>query len=309
MTSADPTSFIGIYSDPDTPPNAALYALDGTRVAWIHQNSLDNDHPLFPYRAHRPRYEFGALTAEDGEALHYLMVKPSDFDPKRRYPVIVRVYGGPGPQLVRRAWQSLTDQYWTQFGYILFTLDNRGSGNRSRGFEHVVRLDLGGAPVEDQLVGLDFLRTLSFVDVDHIGMSGWSFGGYLTMLLMTEPGAGIRAGSVGGVPAAFGFYDTCYTERYLGEPDKEPEAYAKSDLLPRLDRLSGELLLMQGLSDDNVLLINYVSIVEALQKHGKLFDSMVYPGHGHGIGGKVAGPHVLQIAARFFARHLGGRFE
>jgi dipeptidyl-peptidase-4 len=304
MAGDRPEFYVGEYSDLDTPPQTALYDLSGSRVLWLEQNPLDGTHPYSAYLDHRPSYELGTIKAENGADLHYLMSKPADFDPARKYPVIIRVYGGPNVQIIRQQWQRPYNQILTQAGYVVFQLDNRGSANRDKAFEHALYGDLRGANTADQLSGIRFLKTLPFVDAERIGMMGWSFGAYMTVGLMTTPGSGIKAGAAGGTPADFRLYDTHYTERFLGTPQAEPEAYQDNALLPRLANLQGNLLLMQGLSDDNVTLQNFTSIISELQNQGKLFEMMAYPGQGHAVRGRLASTHVWKTYLDFFARRL-----
>ena len=307
MAAGTPTAFVGEYSDPTTPPRTGLYALDGRRLGWIAENRLDASHPYFPFLDERPTYAFGAIKAADGQDLHYMLAKPANFDPNTRYPVIVKVYGGPGVQLVRRDFRSFSDQIYTQAGYLIFTVDNRGSANRSEAFEHAISGALGGLSSDDQIAGVAFLKTLPFVDRDRIGMTGWSFGAYETVRVMTTPGSGVRAGVAGGTPSEFRKYDTHYTERFLGKPQDRAAAYDAAALLPRAKDLSGDLLLMHGMSDDNVALSNFTALVLALEKAGKTFDVDVFPGQSHAIRGEAAQTRQMKDALRFFDRTLAPR--
>lgn len=304
MAANAPRLFVGQYSDPSTPPNTAVYDLSGQRIAWIAENKLDASHPYWPYRDHRPSYDYGVLKASNGADLHYALIKPAGFDPQKRYPVIVRPYGGPNVQTVMREWRSPTDQLLTQDGYIVFLLDNRGGINRDKAFEHAVWNNLGGANMEDQLAGIAFLKGLPFVDADRIGMTGWSYGGYTTVRMLTEPNSGIRAGFAGGVPSTFELYDTHYTERFIGTPQGNPEAYRRSNLLPRAGQLHGSLMLLHGLTDDNVVVANFTALADALQKNGKLFETVVYPGMAHVPRGQDRLVHMWKSQLEFFRRRM-----
>ena len=309
MAEVNPRCFVGEYSDMERPPRTGLYSLDGTLLTWLSENRLDTGHPLHPFLGDRPTYEFGVLPAADGTDLHYVMGKPPDFEPTKRYPVVIKVYGGPGVQTVRREWRPLTDQLLTQAGFIVFQLDNRGTSNRAEAFEHATYRDLGRVTSDDQAAGVKFLSELGFVDSSRIGMTGWSFGGYLTLRMMTRPASGIRAGIAGGVPADFHLYDTHYTERFLGLPLANQQAYADGALLPRAKHLEGDLLLIHGLSDDNVVLENFTSLVAELQAQGKLFATMVYPGQGHLFRGGAALTHLWNTYLAFFREHLAPAAE
>jgi dipeptidyl-peptidase-4 len=306
MAADRPTGFVATYSDPTTPPQTAIYDLAGRRIAWIVENRLGPGHPYAPYLDHKPTVEYGTIQAANGSDLHYLLVKPHDFDATRRYPVILNPYGGPGVQSVKREWRGVVEQVLAQEGYLVFKLDNRGSANRDHAFEHAIYHDLGDVMLTDQLAGVRFLRSLSYVDPDRIGSTGWSFGAYATVRMMTEPGSHIRAGAAGGTPSDFRLYDTHYTERFLGTPQGDPQGYESGALLPRAKHLEGNLLLLQGLSDDNVLLPNFTALVAELQKAGKVFETAVYPGQGHVPRGKVMLTHMWKTQLDLFERTLKG---
>ena len=250
--------------------------------------------------------EFGTLKAEDGTVLHYWMMKPKDFDPSKKYPVIVDVYGGPDVQSVQAGWTSPGEQLMGENGFIQFQLDNRGSSNRGRDFERAISGHLGDVEVKDQFVGLKYLRSLPYVDADRIGVSGWSYGGFMTLRLMTEPGANIRAGASGAAPSDWRLYDTHYTERFMGDPNKRKDAYDKSAIIPRLANLKGRLLYMQGMADDNVVFENGTRILAKLQEQGQTFDLMLFPGQRHGIRGQKRQLSRELTILNFFKRELGG---
>jgi dipeptidyl-peptidase-4 len=306
VMSKSATSFIGYYSDPATPPQSALYDADGHRLRWIVQNPLDASHPFYPYAARYPAAEFGVLKAEDGQALQYILQKPVGFDPTKRYPVIVEVYGGPGVQSVTRSWRAVTEKLYLEAGYVLFQLDNRGGANRGVAFQAPIHLRMGFPEVDDQVVGLDYLRSLPFVDGARIGVSGWSYGGYMTLRMLTDPRTKLVAGAAGAPPTDWRLYDTHYTERYMGLPQADEAAYDASAVLPRLDKLSGRLLLLQGMSDDNVQFSNSTKVMASLQAMGKPFDLMLYPGQRHGIQGQTRQLQLWRTFLQFFARELGG---
>jgi len=299
-------SFIGYYSDPKTPPQSALYNAEGHRLRWIVQNPLDASHPFYPYADRYPAAEFGVLKAEDGQALHYILQKPVGFDPIKRYPVIVEVYGGPGVQSVARSWRGVSEKLYLEAGYVLFQLDNRGGANRGVAFQAPIHLRMGFPEVDDQVVGLDYLRSLPFVDGARIGVSGWSYGGYMTLRMLTDPRTKLVAGAAGAPPTDWRLYDTHYTERYMGLPQADEAAYDASAVLPRLDKLSGRLLLLQGMSDDNVQFSNSTKVMASLQAAGTPFDLMLYPGQRHGIQGQTRQLQLWRTFLQFFSRELGG---
>ncbi len=304
--SQDATRFVGTYSDPDTPPQTALYAIGGQRLRWIEENRLAPGHPFYPYLDHKPSTAFGTLPAADGTPLHWYMKKPAGFDRARRYPVVVKVYGGPDVQQVTRAWGSATDQLLTEAGYVVFQLDNRGSSNRGVKFEAPIAGHLGDVEVQDQLTGVAWLKRQPFVDPAHIGVTGWSYGGFMTLRLITTPGTPFKAGAAGGPPSDWRLYDTAYTERFMGKPQDREAAYNAAAVTPRLKDLNARLLLLHGMADDNVVFENSTRVMAKLQELGAPFDLMLYPGQRHGIHGPKRQLQLWRTYLAFFSRMLGG---
>ncbi len=305
----DGASYIGSYSDPATPPQTGLYDISGARLRWIEENRLGPGHPYFPYLARHVTPEFGVLKAADGSTLHYTLMKPPGFDPAKRYPAIVEVYGGPHAEDVRRVWRPVSEQLYLNAGFVLFQIANRGGGGRGLKFAGALYGHLGSVEVEDQLVGLKWLETQRFVDPARVGVTGWSYGGYMTLRLLTEPGAGFRAGAAGAPPADWRLYDTHYTEQFMGKPQDREGAYTQSSILPRLQDLSGRLLLLQGMADDNVLFQNSTSVMNRLQELSTPFDLMLYPGQRHGVRTPARQLHLWRTFLAFFKRELGGPEE
>jgi dipeptidyl-peptidase-4 len=279
------TAFAGTYMDPLTPPRTALYRADGARVRWIEENALEAGHPFFPYasRLHAP--QFGTIAASDGEPLWWSLRTPPGFDPARRYPVIVQVYGGPGAATVRKTWNNPSDQLYLEAGFILFSLDNHGTPDRSVAFKTAIDRKLGVWEVADQLAGVHYLATLPYVDAARIGVMGYSYGGYMTLMLLTAPDSPFAAGAAGAPPTDWRLYDTHYTERYLGTPADDAAGYAASDVTARAAQLRpGELLLIHGMADDNVVFENSTRLMAALQSKAIPFETMLYPGLRHRAG-------------------------
>ena len=308
----DNKSFVGGYTDPTTPAQTALYSIDGKRLSWIEENKLAPGHPYFAYLDHKTYPEYGTLKAEDGQTLYYSITKPHGFDPEKHYPAIVNVYGGPGAgSMVRKVWAGGTDQLLTQAGYVLFRLDNRGTSNRGLKFEAPIHKAMGGPEVKDQIIGERYLASLPYVDSKRIGVMGWSYGGYMTIRLLTEPGSGLVAGAAGGPPSDWRLYDTHYTERYMGDPRVDGVAYDKAALIPRLPELAKpaapRLLLLHGMADDNVVLENSTRIMAALQDQSTPFDLMLYPGQRHGIRTPTKEVQLWEAYLAFFKRTLGGQ--
>ena len=299
-------AFAGTYSDPRTPPRTGLYRADGTFVRWIEENPLGPSHPFYPYLDHLRTPEFGTIKASDGQALHWSLRTPYGFDPKKRYPVIVQVYGGPAGALVEKRWEAPADQLLLDAGYILFSLDNRGTPNRSTAFKTAIDRRTGGPDVEDQLAGAAYLKSLAYVDPARLGVTGYSNGGYMTLMLLTVPNSPFAAGVAGAPVTDWTLYDTAYTERYMGTPADNPEGYRLSQVTSRLDAMRpGSLLLVHGMADDNVIFENSTRVLAGLQAKGIAFEMMTYPGLRHRTGwtSKPLMHRTLAIL-EFFGRKL-----
>ncbi len=298
-------SYIGTFSSPSQPPQMALYNADGTRVAWIEENALDASHPYAPFLTSHVVPEFGILPAEDNQALHYSLLKPPGFDPTKKYPVIVEVYGGPHVQRVSNDWRPLGDQFYAHQGYIVFRLDNRGTWNRGKRFEDVIHRQTGGPEVRDQLAGVAWLKQQPFVDADRIAIQGWSYGGYMTLMTLGQAPEGTFAAAVAGASVTdWSRYDTFYTERYMGTPENNAEGYRASSVFAHVDGLTGPLLLVHGMADDNVTFDNTTRLMAELQMRGQRFDLMTYPGQRHGIQGEALQVHLMRTRMEFLDRHL-----
>jgi len=298
------TAYVGNYTDLATPPQSALYRADGTFVRWIEENRLDVDHPMYPYLSRRQTPEFGTLES-DGETLVWQMTKPVGFDPSKTYPVVMQVYGGPSGGGVRKGWQGATTQLLTEAGYIVFRLDNRGEGDRSVRFKTALYRKMGQPEIADQVLAADYLRSLPFVDDDRIAMMGWSYGGFMSAMALTEPKMGLAAAAVGAPPTEWSLYDTHYTERYMSTPQDNVAGYAASDVVPRLENLTGRMLLMHGMADDNVIFENATRVMDAMQARSIPFDLMLYPGQRHGVRGNERQLQQWRTYLEFFDRTIG----
>ena len=299
-------AFAGTYEDPKTPPQTALYRADGTRVRWIEENRLAGGHPYFPYADRLPTPTYGAIKAADGQDLWWSLRRPPGFDPARTYPVIVEVYGGPAGAMTRKVWANPTDQLYLEAGFILFTIDNRGTPNRSVAFKTAVDRRLGQLEVDDQIAGVSYLKTLPYVDPARIGVTGWSNGGYMTLLLLTAPNSPYAAGVAGAPPTDWTLYDTGYTERYMGTLKDNAAGYAASEVTARLGRMKPDtLLLIHGMADDNVTFDNSTRLMAALQARAIGFEMMLYPGLRHRAGWTQANLlHRTRASLDFFIRKL-----
>ncbi|MCS6627117.1 S9 family peptidase [Roseibacterium beibuensis] len=300
------TAFVGNYSDMNTPPQSGLYRADGTFVRWIEENRLDEDHPYFPYASRRGDTTFGTLESH-GETLVWQMTTPPGFDPSKEYPVIMQVYGGPSGGGVKRSWQSATNQLLTEAGYVIFRMDNRGEGYRSAAFKQALYLKMGQPEVEDQVLAINYLRSLPFVDDDRIAAMGWSYGGFMTLHMLTEPKMNLTSAISGAPVTDWSLYDTHYTERFMSTPEANPEGYAASDVVDQLDLLTGRLLILHGMADDNVIFENTTRVLNALQENSTPFEMMLYPGQRHGVRGQERQLQQWRTYLDFLDRTIGSR--
>jgi len=305
---ADCSIYVDTFSTPAQPPQVSLHDRDGQRLAWLIENALDEEHPYSLFLDTHVVPEFGSLEADDGSELFYGLYRPSDFDAGRRYPAIVFVYGGPGVQRVRRDWGPLSAQVYADAGYVVFMLDNRGSYRRGTAFEAPLAGLLGDIEARDQLTGVRFLGDLPYVDARRIGVQGWSYGGYMTLMMLGKGGELIAAGSAGAPVTDWRLYDTHYTERYLRRPLDNAAGYERSAIFPYLGDMTGALLLVHGMADDNVFFTNSTKLMQALQQANRPFELMTYPGETHFIRNRAARVHADETALRFFDRNLRGSF-
>lgn len=296
--------YVDNFSDPSTPPQVSINAPDGRRLAWIEANTLDANHPYWAYREHHAVPEYGHLRAEDGQELEYSLMKPALFDPSRRYPVFLTVYGGPTVQKARRAWPDMMEEYMTQQGYVVFTLDNRGSARRSRAFSDPIYRRLGEVEVRDQLAGVRWLSGQPWIDAKRIGVFGWSYGGFMTLMLLAKGSDVIAAGAAVAPVTDWRLYDTAYTERYLDTPAGNPDGYAESSVFSSLNGLKSPLFLAHGMADDNVLFVNSTRLMSELQNRGIQFELMTYPGAKHGLSTPQMKKHVFTAIQQFFDRNV-----
>jgi dipeptidyl-peptidase-4 len=301
VMSPDAGFYVDHFTSRTQPPKVSLHAIDGSLLSYLIENRLDAQHPDAAYLAGNSIPEFGTLSAEDGQRLYYRLFKPGDFDASKRYPAIIDVYGGPGVQRVLDNWtgNSFT-QILTRAGYVVFQLDNRGSGFRGTEFQAPIHSKLGEVEVADQVLGARWLAAQDFVDPTRIGVWGWSYGGYLTLMLMFKAPDVFSVGVAGAPVTDWRLYDTHYTERYLERPEMNAAGYTASSVLPYAKELRGKLLVMHGMADDNVLFLHSTKLFRILQDLGKPFDVMVYPGAKHGLTRQHDGRHAYATIKRFF---------
>jgi len=246
------------------------------------------------------------VAADDGAKLMARLVKPADFDPAKKYPVVVFVYGGPHSQVVRDAWNATTlfDHYLASKGFLVWSLDNRGSLGRGHAWEAAIFKETGRRELADQIAGVRYLKSLSYVDPARIGIWGWSYGGYMTLYALTNAPDAWKCGVAGAPVTHWKFYDTIYTERYMRTPRDNPAGYEASAPLSRAKDLKAKLLLIHGTADDNVHMQNTLAFVDALTKAGRPYQLEVQPGQKHGFRGKESLNFRNQTIAKFFEENL-----
>lgn len=288
------------FSATDKPWRQTLHTADGQKITDLTQPNLKvvEENDLLPT-------EFVTFKVKDGTTLYARLIKPKGFDPSRKYPAIVMVYGGPHAQTVRNSWAGPNlDQVLAHKGYVIWQVDNRGSGGRGHQWESKLYRKFGEIEVADQKAGVEYLVSMGFVDASRIGMSGWSYGGYMTLnTMLTEPKL-IKAGISGAPVTNWLLYDTIYTERYLGTPQENEKGYRESSPVHKAKNLEGKLMLVHNIGDDNVLFQNMLQMTDALQRAGKHFELSIYPQKSHGVSGP-ARFHLNEAMVDFFDRTLG----
>ncbi len=302
--------FVDNWSSDTTLPQIELFKADGTKLATLLVNDIsDATHPYAKYLAAHQPTAYGTLTAADGTMpLHYSLIKPAGFDPKKQYPVVVFVYGGPAAQTVTRAWPGRSDSFFNQYlaqqGYVVFSLDNRGTPRRGAAFGGALYGKQGTVEVDDQLRGVEWLKSQAFVDPARIGVYGWSNGGYMTLMLLAKHDEAYACGVAGAPVTDWALYDTHYTERYMDLPKANEAGYREASVFTHVDGIgAGKLLLIHGMADDNVLFTNSTKLMSELQKRGTPFELMTYPGAKHGLRGSDL-LHRYRLTEDFLGRCL-----
>lgn len=296
----DANYFIDNYSSLNVPNVMKLISLDGKEK----QTVLTAENPLKEYAIGTTK--MFTIKSKLGEELFCRMVLPVDFDSTKKYPVIVYVYGGPHVQLVTNTWLGGGDlwyQYMSEKGYIVFTLDNHGSGNRGKVFEQATFRQLGTVEMQDQLSGVDYLKSQRYVDETRIGVHGWSFGGFMTTSLMTRNPGVFKAAVAGGPVIDWSYYEVMYTERYMDSPDQNPAGYKAANLLNYVDQLKGKLMLIHGTSDDVVVWQHSLMYLKRAVTKNVMLDYFVYPGHLHNVRGKDR-VHLMGKISQYFLENL-----
>ena len=300
ILSKDGTQLYDIYSNASTPRSVNIINTNTLKS----RNLLTAENPLKNYQ--RPEIKNVTLTADDGTPLYGKIILPTDFDPNKKYPTIVYLYNGPHLQLVTNTFPAsgnLWYEYMAQNGYVVFTMDGRGSSNRGLKFEQAVFRNLGETEMNDQLKGVDYLKSLPYVDAERLGIHGWSFGGFMTTSFMLKHPEVFKVGVAGGPVIDWSMYEVMYTERYMDTPQTNPEGYKQSNLLDKVQNLKGNLLMIHGAQDNVVVWQHSVKFLKAAVDHGIQLDYFVYPGHEHNVLGKDR-VHLMQKVTDYFDQHL-----
>jgi dipeptidyl-peptidase-4 len=258
----------------------------------------------------RGKTEIFTLKSKDGYDLYCRKILPPNFDENKKYPVLVYVYGGPHIQRITNDWLGGTKEvlwlnYMAQNGYIVFTLDNRGSSNRGLEFEQKMFRQLGTVEIEDQIVGVNYLKSLSYVDTTRMGVFGWSYGGFMTTSLMTRTPDVFKVGVAGGAVIDWKYYEVMYTERYMDTPQQNPDGYQEANLLNYVNNLKGKLLQIHGTSDPTVVWQQTLLFIQKAVQLGIDMDYFPYVGHKHGVKGKDRF-HLYQKITNYFNENLLG---
>ena len=299
--SADGSYLLNSWSEPDVP---RAYAITNTRTG----KSVEIHRSADPWQGYQvPIFESGSIKAADGVTdLYWRMVKPADFNPAKKYPTVVYVYGGPHAHNVAASWHWMSrswETYMAQKGFIVYILDNRGSENRGLAFEQATFRQLGQIEMQDQMKGVEYLKTLPYVDASRLGVHGWSFGGFMTISLMTNYPDVFKVGVAGGPVIDWKWYEVMYGERYMDTPQTNPEGYEKTSLLNRAKDLKGRLLVITGMNDNTVVPQHCLMFLNACAEADTYPDFLAYPGEEHNMRGHKS-VHLHEKITRYFEDFL-----
>lgn len=292
--------YIRTFSSQRIPNQYAIYNVNGKKVRDLELNREFAEKYTAPTV---PQREF--ITVEsDGYKLNGYIIKPVDFDPNKKYPVIMQQYSGPGSQQVLNKWSLDWQEYFATQGFIIACVDGRGTGGREKAFQSVVYQKLGKYESIDQIAAAKYMASLPYVDAKHIGIWGWSYGGYEALMAMSTPGSDYAAGVAIAPVTSWKFYDTIYAERYMRTPQENPDGYRDGAPLENTDKLKGKLLIMWGSADDNVHVINSMQYISKLHGQGNQFDMMIYTNMNHSINGCSVRLPLYQRVLNFFKANL-----
>ena len=300
VLSADGNYLYDTYSNASTPRKVNVINTTTLKI----QNLLTSENPLKNYA--RPEIKNINLRADDGTLLYGKIILPTNFDATKKYPAIVYLYNGPHLQLINNSFPAsgnLWYEYMAQNDYIIFTMDGRGSSNRGLKFEQAVFRNLGTTEMSDQMKGVKYLKSLPYVDSERLGIHGWSFGGFMTTSFMLRQPDVFKAGVAGGPVIDWSMYEIMYGERYMDSPQENPQGYAASNLLDKVQNLKGKLLMIHGAQDDVVVWQHSVKFLKSAVDNGVQLDYFMYPGHPHNVAGKDR-VHLMQKVTDYFDQNL-----
>ncbi len=298
---SDFTYYIHTFSNVDTPTQYRIKQVG--KKGSVRDLQLNEEYCAKYLTPQVPRREF--VTFEnDGYTLNGFIIKPVDFDPNKKYPVIMSQYSGPGSQQVRNNWKLDWEEYFATQGYIIACFDGRGTGARGKAFESLIYQNLGHYETIDQVAAARYMASQPWVDADRIGIWGWSFGGYEVLMAMSHPDSHYAAGVSIAPVTSWRFYDTIYAERFMRTPQENPEGYANSAPLDKVKDLKGDLLIMFGSADDNVHIVNSMQYIAKLHGQKRQFDMMLYPNMNHSINGCGVREPLYQRVLNYFDRTL-----
>jgi dipeptidyl-peptidase-4 len=289
------------FSNPQTPREIKLIETKSGKSKTL----LQSANPLSKYS--QGELSIFTIKNNQGTDLYCRMFKPINFDSSKKYPVVVYWYGGPHAQMILNGWNGGAGDYWFQYmaerGYVVFTLDTRGSSNRGKEFEQSIFRKAGEMQMEDLTSGVNYLNTLPYADKSNMGLFGWSYGGFMTIdFMLNHPGV-FKAAVAGGPVTNWKYYEIMYTERYMDRPQENPDGFDKTDLTKQIEKLKGKLLLIHGMQDNVVVMQHSVNLVKAAIDKGVQVDYMIYPGHEHNVLGKDRA-HLYQKVTDYFMQYL-----
>ena len=300
VPSADGKYFLDFYNSTDVPYNVDVMDAKGKFLNRL----FEAENPLKDYNIGKT--ELGTLKANDGQTLYTRLIKPYNFDASKKYPVIVYVYGGPHAQLITDTWTAgagIYLNYLAQEGFLVFTLDNRGSADRGEAFEQCIHRQCGQLEMQDQMTGIKWLKTLPYVDADRIGSDGWSYGGFMSTSLKINHPDVFKVSVAGGPVLDWKYYEIMYGERYMDTPEENPEGYELTSLENKTDKLEGKLLMIHCTTDPVVMWQHSLVFVENCIHNGKQLDYFVYPGHDHNVYG-MDRAHLITKITQYFKDNL-----
>lgn len=301
MFSAGMKYFINFFNNTETPTEVTINDNNGKTIATLMDNA---DLKAKVAGMKMPEKEFFTFTTPEGYELNGWMMKPVDFDPSKKYPVLMFQYSGPGSQQVLDTWSVSWETYMATQGYIAVCVDGRGTGGRGAAFEKCTYLSIGVKEADDQVSAAKYLATLPYIDKDRIAIWGWSYGGYMTLMSMSQGSNVFKAGIAVAAPTDWRFYDTVYTERFMRTPQENKEGYDKASAINRIDKLHGKLLMVHGTADDNVHYRNMAEYCEELVQHDKYCDMQIYTNRNHNIMGGNTRNHLYKKLTNYIKENL-----